>query len=200
MFPGARFIHLLRDGRDVAKSFQSVGWYGPLLHRNMVEWTAAIELDRRWRKSPLADRFLVVRYEDLVRQTEKATQDICAFLGEAFEPQMLGWEEKVDRLVPRREQYIHKKLRRKPSQADIERWRREMSSWEMFVSEAFMGKDLARAGYELRYRSNMWVPVFFLARWYCRLALPVLIRLARAFHVSGYVLDKKQAESGRGGA
>ncbi len=200
MFPEARFIHLLRDGRDVAKSFQSVGWYGPLLHRNMVEWLGAIELDRRWRRSPLADRILVVRYEDLVRQTEKTTKDICAFLGEEFEPQMLVWEEKVDRLVPRRELYIHQKLRRKPSQADIERWRSEMSSWEMFVSEAFMGKDLARAGYERRYRSGLWAPAFFLVRWYCRLALPALIRLARVFHVSGSVQDKEQAVGGRGGA
>lgn len=200
MFPGARFIHLLRDGRDVAKSFQSVGWYGPHLHRNMIEWTGAIELDRRWRKLPLADRILVVRYEDLVRQTEKTTKQICEFLGEEFEPQMLGWEEKVDRLVPRRELYIHTKLQRKPSSADIERWRREMSSWEMFISEAFMGKDLARAGYECKYRSGMWAPVFFLARSYCRLALPALARLARVFRFGEYVRDKKQAVGGRGGA
>lgn len=200
MFPGARFIHLLRDGRDVAKSFQSVGWYGPLLHRNTIEWTEAVDLDQRWRKSSLADSILVVRYEDLVRQTEKTTRDICAFLDEEFEPQMLGWEEKVDRLVPPREQYIHTKLRRKPSHIDIERWRREMSAWEMFVSEAFMGKDLARAGYERRYRSAMWTPLFVVARGYCRFALPALIRLARAFHMNAFVQDKKQAVGGRGGA
>lgn len=200
MFPDARFIHLLRDGRDVAKSFQSVGWYGPRLHKNMVEWSGAMELDRRWRNSALADQFLVVRYEDLVRQTQKTTQEICAFLGEDFEPQMLGWEEKVDRLVPQRELYIHEKLKRKPNQADIERWRHEMSAWEKFVSEAFMGKDLTRAGYECGYRGSMWAPVFLLTRWYCRFALPVLGRLARTFRISGYLPDKKQAVSGRGGA
>lgn len=200
LFPGARFIHLLRDGRDVAKSFQSVGWYGPLLHNNMSEWKEAADLDRRWRKSPLADRFLVVRYEDLVRQTQTTTKEICSFLGEQFEPQMLGWEEKVDRLMPRRELYIHEKLRRKPNQADIERWRREMSSWELFVSEAFIGKDLRRAGYECRYDGSALAPAFFLTRSYCRLVLPVLARLARAFRFGGSVRDKKQAVGGQGGA
>ncbi len=182
LFPGASFIHLLRDGRDVAKSFQSVGWYGPQLHKNMGEWNGAMALDRKWRAAFPADRYLLVRYEDLVRQTERTTRNICAFLGEQFEPQMLGWEEKVDRLVPRREQHIHEKLRRKPHSQDVERWRRDMTSWEVFVSEAFMGPALSRAGYERRFGSVLWSPVFLLTRFHCRFVIPLIASLARGLH------------------
>jgi Sulfotransferase domain. len=173
LYPGARFIHLLRDGRDVAKSFQSVGWYGPLLNRNMGEWLEATELDARWRQGPLADRLFLVRYEDLVRDTERTVRGICEFLGEAYEPQMLAWEDKVDRLVPQREMGIHAKLRRRPDPGDIERWRREMSLSEQLVAEAFMGRELSRAGYARRFGGLLWQPLMPAVRYFCRLVLPL---------------------------
>src|SRR5580698_523448 len=37
LFPGAKFIHFVRDGRDVAKSFQSLRWAGRWLHDNTRE-------------------------------------------------------------------------------------------------------------------------------------------------------------------
>jgi hypothetical protein len=173
LYPGARFIHLMRDGRDVAKSFQSVGWYGPLLNRNMGEWLEAAQLDVRWRDAGLAERLLLVRYEDLVRDTERTVQGLCEFLGERFEPPMLAWEDKVDRLVPQREMAIHTKLRRRPDPGDVERWRREMSVSEQLVAEAFMGVDLARAGYERRFAGLLWRPLLPAVRYFCRLVLPL---------------------------
>lgn len=179
LFPGARFIHLVRDGRDVAKSFQSTGWYGPLLYKNMTEWREAMAIERRLEASPLARQMLTVRYEDLVLSTERVTREICAFLGETYEPQMLSWQEQVDHLVPRREMHIHTKLRRPPSTADIERWRREMTGWELFVCEAFMGADLSRAGYPRRFGSIVWLPFRAATRFYCRTILSLWSRLLR---------------------
>ena len=144
LFPGARFIHMLRDGRDVAKSFQATGWYGPWLHDNTAEWTEALDFEERMAGSHLAAEMLQVRYEELVTQPEETVRRICAFLDEAFEPGMLTWQNHVTRLVPEREMSIHKKLIRSLDAADAERWRREMSTREVFVCEAFMGRHLAR--------------------------------------------------------
>jgi hypothetical protein len=174
MFHGARFIHLLRDGRDVAKSFQAAGWYGPWLHDNTAEWTKALDSDEVWSHSPLSDAILQVRYEELVQQTEASVRRICAFLYEAFEPQMLSWQANVTQLVPEREMPIHQKLTRRPDTADVNRWRREMSPREIFVCEAFMARHLARVGYERKFASAMWAPAFALSRWYCRRVLPVV--------------------------
>lgn len=182
MYPGSRFIHLVRDGRDVAKSFQSVGWLGPRLHQNTGEWNEALELAERWRPL-LKERFLDVRYEDLVLRTDETVRRICDFLGEAFEPDMLAWEGMVDRYVPRREKYAHEKLKRRPDEGDVERWRREMTGRELFVAEAFMGKSLARAGYRRRYAGLLWAPLFPLARSFCRYGLPVAERLGKVLRL-----------------
>jgi Sulfotransferase family len=174
MFPGSRFIHLLRDGRDVTRSFQATGWYGPWLHDNTAEWLESLDYDERWACSSFADRILTVRYEDLVLETDATVRRICGFLGEKFEQQMLHWQDRVDRLVPTREMQIHVRLKHRPDWRDEGRWKREMSAREIFVCEAFMGRHLARTGYERRFKSALWTPAFAVTRWYCQHVLPVV--------------------------
>ncbi len=174
MYPNSKFIHLIRDGRDVAKSFQATDWVSRWLHENTREWTRALECHWRWVRSDLRDRILQIRYEDLVLETEDTLRKVCAFIGEEFEPQMLSWQMKVDEQVPARERDIHAKLKLKPGADSVSRWRREMTAREIFVSEAFMGSDLMRVGYERRYRNPFWAPVFALTRLYCRMILPAV--------------------------
>jgi len=167
LFPGARFIHLVRDGRDVAKSFQQRGWYGPWLHENTREWNEALAYRERWNHVEAKNSILDVRYEDLVLDTERTVRGICDFLGEQFEPQMLAWQGRVEDLVPARELVIHDKLGRPPAAADVERWRHEMTVRELFVSEAFLGRHLVFAGYEPYFINPLWTPLFQLTRWSC---------------------------------
>jgi len=180
MYPDSRFIHLVRDGRDVAKSHQAAGWAGRWLHDNTREWNRALECYRRWAGSELRERIMSVRYEELVLDTEGTLRRICQFLGETFEPQMLSWEEKVDEQVPERERHIHTKLKRRMSAADVARWKHEMSARELLVAEAFMGTHLTRLGYERRYPSPLWAPAFALTRVYCRTVLPAVEIQTRA--------------------
>ena len=49
-----------------------------------------------------------------------------------------------------------------------------MTAREVFVSEAFMGSDLTRLGYERRYPSPFWTPAFVMTRLYCRTILPAV--------------------------
>ncbi len=179
LYPQAKFIHILRDGRDVAKSFQSVGWYGPWLYKNTQEWTEAVDLAERWHHSAFGKRIHLVRYEDIVLDTEKTVRGICAFLGEDYEPQMLSWQQKVGQLVPEREKQIHGKLNRPSEDGDVARWQREMTAREILVAEAFMGRNLNRFGYPLRYGA-VWAPLLATAKVYCRTVLPVVSFLARA--------------------
>jgi hypothetical protein len=174
MYPNSRFIHLIRDGRDVAKSFQATDWIGRWLHDNAREWCAALECHWRWVRSEFRDRILQVRYEDLVLDTEGTLRKICGFIGEEFEERMLSWQLEVDKQVPARERDVHAKLKLKPGAESVARWKREMTAREVFVSEAFMGSDLTRLGYERRYLSPFWTPAFVMTRLYCRTILPAV--------------------------
>ncbi len=181
LYPEAKFIHLIRDGRDVAKSFFDLKWQGPRLYKNTTEWKESIDCIDRYAGGSLRSRLLEVRYEELVIQTERTTRVICNFLEESFEPQMLDWRQVVSEHVPGRESAIHKKLLRKPKASDVGRWRHELSNRQIFIVESFLGSRLSAHGYDVKFRSPLWKPLLLLSRWGCRLISPAADFVVRAF-------------------
>ena len=181
LFPGARFIHLIRDGHDVAASFQRQEWYGTWLHANAREWLAAAKFDDSWKETRIEHQILRVRYEDLILEAEKTLRVICRFIDEEFEPQMVSWEKSVDASIPTRERRIHQKLKNRSSVNDTYRWKREMSGRQIWVSESFMGVQLHQLGYERKYQSALWAPAMLATRVLCQLALPTINFQRRAF-------------------
>jgi hypothetical protein len=168
LFGDAKFIHLIRDGRDVAKSFQRHGWNAPWMHGYTKEWLRAVELDMKLSKTPLNERILRVRYEDLVLHPQETLRGICAFIDERFEEQMLLWHGKVEKAIPGRDKSFHASLGRAMHPSDVGRWKREMTAREVFVAESLIGRQLSHFGYERRYRSKLWGPVLAATRIYCR--------------------------------
>lgn len=88
LYPRAKVIHLLRDGRDCVCSIMrrsgGVGTYHAVSH-----WTynVAAGITHRGQKY-----YLEVKYEDLVRDPEYVIKKICTHLGVEFSEQMLRWD------------------------------------------------------------------------------------------------------------
>ncbi len=179
LYPEARFIHLIRDGRDVVKSFHSAGWYGPRLPASTKEWKEAIRCAVSYRSSALAPRILEVRYENLVLHTASTLRAVCTFLAEEFDPAMLRHESGLEEKIPERERHAHRKLARGPEPSDVQRWKSEMSLREIVVAEAHLSKELLEVGYEPRFKGPIWEALFLLVRAYCA-TLSFVARLARA--------------------
>ncbi len=186
MYPGARFIHLIRDGRDVTISMNELGW-GHAYHGEQFEWTRAIRRGFGYRDSALAPQILEVRYEDLVCDVAGTLRRICDFLGEEFEPAMLERQQTGDTLVAPEWRHIHGKLA-KPVTADaVATWRRKLSAAECFLIEASLRRDLERLGYRLRFAGALWRPPLAVAAALLRAAAPLLDRLLPALHRRGYL-------------
>jgi len=185
LYADARVIHLIRDGRDVTRSFQATGWYGPWLHENTREWKAAIATGMDLKNELGGREIHEVKYEDLVLDTEGTVKSLCDYLSIAYESDMLDWRDAVDGKIPEREAHIHSKITRKPGSGDVYRWKREMSKREVLVVESFMGDELRSAGYSLHYSSTLWVPVFHACRaWYATI-FPVYAFTLRLFRYAG---------------
>ncbi len=88
---GARFVVMVRDGRDVAASF--VKRYGNA-EQGVDRWILRNIVARQER--PMAD-VLIVRYEDLVVDPQGQLERICTFSGIPFDPAMLDYH-KAERL------------------------------------------------------------------------------------------------------
>jgi Sulfotransferase family len=175
LYPGAKFIHLIRDGRDVAISFIDAKFNGRPYHGKKFEWTQAVQKGLSYRNSSYAHQIMEVRYEELVTNLRPTVRKICAFLGENFEPQLLEWTDRTY-LVPAREKRIHMKLD-KPLQGNpVAVWRRKLSVFECFVFEACLHRELLRLGYELRFDGVAWRALLKGASWAFYVMAPLLNR------------------------
>lgn len=88
-YPGARLIHMIRDPRDRHEALLSRGMRGPgHVGTFTAAWVASAVVTRR-NAERYPGSYLVVRYEDLVTRTEETVRNVCAFIGERFDPAML---------------------------------------------------------------------------------------------------------------
>jgi len=102
-FPKEKFILLIRDGRDVALSYKNLSRFA-LDSRYRPRLTAEIEeIAFEWRKNGLeflnlmnAPNFMLVRYEDLLCNTESRIQAVLSFLEVGYESSVLDFYLKND--------------------------------------------------------------------------------------------------------
>ena len=90
-FPDAQFIHIIRDGRDVAVDWMENLAWPKNIYSTAVNWKDFVGAAAPWRDKLDSDQLLEIYYESFVRDPQKITEEICSFLGEAFEPEMLQY-------------------------------------------------------------------------------------------------------------
>ena len=85
-FPEAQFIHIIRDGRDVALSLDMRGWSRPLpWHRKKrllaagLYWEWIVRMGRNY-GARIGPHYLEVRYEDLVERPRETLARIGKFI------------------------------------------------------------------------------------------------------------------------
>lgn len=147
LFPEARFIHVIRDGRDVALSFSEVD-FGP---RTIAEaasfWRARIEAGRTVGRALGPDRYREIRYEDLLDDVRGSAVSLCEFVDLSFEDQMLRYFERPE--VEKASTVFWKYSRvALPPTKRLRDWRSEMPSSDLEMFEAIAGDVLESLGYE----------------------------------------------------
>ncbi len=163
LLPEAHFLHIIRDGRDVALSLRE-RWFAPT--REMAglaaHWANVVRGTRQAAREVQA-RYREVRYEALVRDPSTVLRWICDFLRLEFDSCMLNyWEHTPERLAEHRtrlrpdgsilvshEQRIdQQRLTMFPPQPSrIGRWRSEMTPGEHAEFLLQAGDLLCELGY-----------------------------------------------------
>jgi len=91
VFPECQVIHVVRDPLDVTRSYYErwgyrKAWAAP------AEWQNHVTRARAMSDVLGPERFLEIRYEDLVQKTEKTLREVCGFLKEVWDPVMLAFD------------------------------------------------------------------------------------------------------------
>jgi hypothetical protein len=153
-FPEAVFVHIIRDGRDVALSYLATD-FGPrtVAHAAML-WDRFVRAGRDAGGRLGSDRYLEIRYEELVADPERVLHDVCGFVGLSFDERMLRYHERAAAFVPSLAQGEHHTNLYRPPTAGLRDWRREMSHRQLAVFESIAGGLLDELGYERSIRAR----------------------------------------------
>lgn len=92
VFPDAKYLGLVRDGRDVIASIYKKNPDADVPYATK-KWNHAIAMQEKLRKKLGPDQFKQVRYEDLVREPQKVMPEICQFLGVPFDAKILETQD-----------------------------------------------------------------------------------------------------------
>lgn len=150
LFPDARIIHVIRDGRDVLASYKNVK-FGPKGALGVAMfWRKRVQTGRRVGRTLGATRYYELQYERLVAHPEDECRRVCAFLDEAFDPQMLNFHElnREKELVPAHRLQWHANTLKPVTTARTGRWREQLSPSEVRTFETIAGEALREFGYE----------------------------------------------------
>ena len=146
-FPEGRFIHLVRDGRDVALAFMDAD-FGPERAAHLaLHWRLRVERGRQAGTVLGSGRYLEVHYEDLVATPEPVLRTICEFIDLDYDDSMLGYQTRVDEIVQfDPEPWNHRNLE-KPPTVGLRDWRSQMSPRDVARFELLAGPTLRKFGY-----------------------------------------------------
>ncbi len=92
LFPDAQFVHVIRDGRDVAVSHRRRFGYRSCV-TSAIKWPRYIAAARESAAGLAAGRYYEVRYDQLVADSETTLRGLLEFLGEDWEPQILQFDK-----------------------------------------------------------------------------------------------------------
>jgi hypothetical protein len=160
ILPEARFIHIIRDGRDVAVSYREL-WFGPGpdIRAAAMLWMWRIREARQ--QAQFLPHYLEVRYETLVNNPEKVLRDIARFIDLPFDPvQLTAYLRAEERLSELQDivrngltvtaeqlRGIHRLTLTPPDPSRVGRWASLMDPADLATFERIAGDMLTDLGY-----------------------------------------------------
>jgi hypothetical protein len=148
LFPESRFLHVVRDGRDVALSLLAADWGPSRVGDAALHWRQHVRAGHRAGQALGDDRYLEVRYEDLVADPVAAAAAVCRFAELEFDDAMLRYADRAPTLLARLpDPEEHQNLRLPPTKG-IRDWRGEMAPDDVALFEALAGDTLEAFGYQ----------------------------------------------------
>ena len=94
LIPRVKFIHMIRDGRDVAASMVAASrswgqsWAPPTIKSAATQWKEHVLGAREARQ--YRERYLEVRYEELLTNGKQVLHDVCEFMGVSSDPNVVA--------------------------------------------------------------------------------------------------------------
>jgi hypothetical protein len=138
VYPDARVLHIVRDGRDVARSLLSMTWGPRAMGEAAREWRDTVAGGRSG-AALFGDRYHEVRYERALRAPQEEVERLYDWLGLELPEDLL---ERI--LLESRSEFNVDPAR---PQVGADKWRAQLSPRQVAEFERVAGEQLEALGY-----------------------------------------------------
>ncbi len=150
--PGALFLHIIRDGRDIALSLMKMEGFRPFpwsrqargLLETALYWEWMVRKGRQY-GSRVHDNYLEVHYEELVRETPAVLDRLGKFLDHDLNYDRIQ-RAGLGRLRESNSSFL---ADAQEAQRPVQRWKERLSANEIAELETVIGPALEEFGYSL---------------------------------------------------
>ena len=147
LFPEAKYLYIIRDGRDVARSLLKKPWGPNNFYTCAVKWKNSNKENSTLKILEKNGQLLKIKYEDLLDDTINISEKIYLFLNEAYP---------VKEITP---------LLIKTRKGNYYKWREKMSAGQLAIYNSCAGETLKLHGYDAPQQQkhlNLFTKLFFL--------------------------------------
>ncbi|MGA7687305.1 MAG: sulfotransferase [Terriglobales bacterium] len=160
--PDALFVHVIRDGRDIAVSLRKLGEFTPFpwsrnagsLEQTALYWEWLVQKGRSY-GSQIPRDYAEIRFEDLVAEPGRTLQALGQFLEQALD------YERIQAVALGTLSKSNSSFRNEASDGGVnpvQRWKQKLSPDQVAAIEWQVGKTLEVAGYALSAPPKGWKP------------------------------------------
>jgi hypothetical protein len=210
--PEALFVHIIRDGRDIAVSLKKMGEFRPFpwsrkprgIQETAVYWEWMVRTGQR-HGSQIPQDYIEIRYEELVSDPRRTLAELGEFLDHKLDYDLIQ-STGLGRL-----RESNSSFREDERQKDnpVNRWKEKLSTEEVAELEGLLGSCLEELGYGLATAPNQrkqglrqqWIriayPIFLSTKLWLKVNTPVgrfanlsVLELAEAVDSDEVLLNK----------
>ncbi|MGL5082238.1 MAG: sulfotransferase family protein [Microcoleaceae cyanobacterium] len=169
LFPEAKIVHMIRDGRDVTLSYRKVhqteqgkAKFGPKgVFQGSLYWIDGLRRVEDFNQHYGKDIY-ELKYEDLLEHTAEELEKLMEFLGLQYDPEIpenYHQSEANKALVLKSHgRTIHAKVEKGIDSKNSQKYLKEMSKSELFFFEVLGAPYLHKYGYDLQFKqSELWI-------------------------------------------
>ena len=199
--PDAIFVHILRDGRDIALSLKKMGGFRPFpwnrrqlgLLETALYWEWMVRRGR-YHGSRIPSDYIEIHYEELVSAPNQVLKKLGAFIEHDLDYNRIQ-QTALGRISESNSSFLADAKERRGN--PVNRWKERLTPQEIVRLEAAIGDALRDFGYELTSPANptfrqQWRRSFYATLLDTKLFLKTRTRFGRFANLSALELDSPE--------
>jgi len=148
-YPAAKFIYMVRDGRDVAASAKKTIFNRYCVYFTAKLWALEQQIGIFWLNKLSSGDIFLLRYEDLLKDAPAVLRSLCDFLNEPYRDNMLDFFNSAEAKKSASLSLAWKNTARPIIKDNSAKFAAQLSKKEVSLFEAICFRELDRFSYDL---------------------------------------------------